>query len=292
MKKILYFAALIAVIGIASCSNGGKGERDSIAELNQEYQEATSFNDSLLLLMGDIYTGLDSINTQEGLLYNLGPGENSQRRQEIRDNLSNIRARLAANRELLEKLEAQVQNSNSQNQVLSRTISQLKARIDQQEQKIDELQAALTQTREQLASANVQIDSLHTTVAQKTQEVESETLARQQAQQQAIEAENAANTVYYAIGTNKELKNNGLLEKKFLGQTKVMKGDFNAQYFRKGDKRELSMIPLGGKFDKIWTNAPAGSYEIVQNADKSSTLRILNPSKFWSLSNYLIIQIK
>ncbi len=33
-----------------------------------------------MLLMGDIYTGLDSINTQEGLLYNMGNSENTNQR--------------------------------------------------------------------------------------------------------------------------------------------------------------------------------------------------------------------
>lgn len=57
---------------MVSCSgNTKKLEEDSarIAELTAEYAEANSFNDSLMLLMGDIYTGLDSINIQEGLLY-------------------------------------------------------------------------------------------------------------------------------------------------------------------------------------------------------------------------------
>ncbi len=53
---------------MVSCSgNTKKLEEDSarIAELTAEYAEANSFNDSLMLLMGDIYTGLDSINMQE-----------------------------------------------------------------------------------------------------------------------------------------------------------------------------------------------------------------------------------
>ena len=97
MKKSVLFLGMGAML-LASCSgNQKKIDEDSIriADLTAEYQEAATFNDSLMLLMGDIYTGLDSINMQEGLLYNMGNSENGDRRAEIRQNLASIKARLA-----------------------------------------------------------------------------------------------------------------------------------------------------------------------------------------------------
>ena len=88
MKKSVLFLGMGAML-LASCSgNQKKIDEDSIriADLTAEYQEAATFNDSLMLLMGDIYTGLDSINMQEGLLYNMGNSENGDRRAEIRQN--------------------------------------------------------------------------------------------------------------------------------------------------------------------------------------------------------------
>lgn len=272
---------------LASCSgNSKKLAEDSqrIAELSAEYAEANSFNDSLMLLMGDIYTGLDSINMQEGLLYNMGSGESVDRRAEVRQNLANIKARLAANRALLDKMEAQVKASGKENGVLAKTISQLKDRIAKQDEKIAQLES-------ELSAAKGQIDQLNTQVAETQEQVKTETAAKEAAQAETVAAENAANTVYYAIGTNKELKKNGLLEKKFLGQTKVLKGDFNESYFTKADKRSLSVIPTGSKKVKIWTNMPSDSYTIVENADKTKTIQITNPKAFWSMSPYLVIQV-
>ncbi len=285
MRK--YFAILgIGALLMASCS--GKHEErfdsESIADLTAEYQEATSFNDSLLLLMGDIYTGLDSINLQEGMLYNMGAGDNVDRRAEIRSNLQNIKARLAANRQVLDQMEARLNASNNKNSVLAKTITQLKERIAQQDQKINELES-------QLAAAKGQIESLNTQVAETQEQVRTETAAKEQAQQETVAVTNELNTVYYAIGTNKELKKNGLLEKKFLGSTKVLKGQFNASYFTKADKRNLTSIPTNAKKVKIWSNMPADSYNIVENANGTKTIQITNPSKFWSLSSHLIIQI-
>ncbi len=286
MKKSLVFLGAGALL-LASCSgNESKLREDSlkIADLTAEYQEAATFNDSLMLLMGDIYTGLDSINMQEGLLYSLGNGDNVDRRQEIRQNLANIKARLNANKELLNQMESKLKNSDNQNGILAKTISQLKARIESQDQKIAQLES-------DLSAAHVQIADLNEQVEAGQEQVRAETVAKEEAQQMAVAAANEANTVYYAIGTNKELKKNGLLEKKFLGQTKVLKGDFNSNYFTRADKRTLTTIPTGGKKVKIWSNMPADSYSIVEGANGMETINITNPEKFWSLSPYLVIQI-
>lgn len=286
MKKSLLLLSLGAVL-LASCSgNQKKLDEDSIriADLTSEYQEATSFNDSLMLLMGDIYTGLDSINMQEGLLYNMNNGESSDRRAEIRQNLASIKARLAANKQLLNDMEAKLKASGNENSVLSKTISQLKDRLAAQDEKIAQLET-------ELSSAKAQIENLNTQVAEGQEQVKAETAAKEEAQAQATAAENAANRVYYAIGTNKDLKAKGLLEKKFLGATKVMQGDFDTSYFVTADKRNLTSIPTNSKKVKIWSNMPEGSYTIAGEKDGPKTIQITNPAKFWSLSPYLVIQV-
>lgn len=290
MKKSFVILASAAVVVLGACSGNDNKEQleaDSvqIASLQSQYNEANSFNDSLLLLMGDIYTGLDSINQQEGLLYNTGGGEGVDRREEIRQNLASIRARLAANKQLLNELQAKANASGQQNSVLNKTIEQLKVRIAQQDQKISQLTA-------DLEKANTQIANLNTQVAEGEKKLEVANAATEEAKAETVAVENEANKVYYAIGTNKELKNQGLLEKKFLGATKVLQGNFNQSYFTTGDKRTLTSIPTGAKKAEIKTNMPAGSYQIVGEKDGPKTIKITDPAKFWSLSPYLIIEVK
>lgn len=289
MKKVFAIAAVAALLLSGCTGNQKKIDEDSlrIADLTAEYQQATDFNDSLMLLMGDIYSGLDSINTQEGLLYNMSSGEGVDRRAEIRANLAQIRQRLAANKQLLEQMEAKVKAEGKDNSVQAKTIEQLRAHIAQQDAKISELES-------QLAGAKAQIDTLHNTVARTQEQVVAETAAREAAQAQAQAAENEANEankVYVAIGSNKELKKKGLLEKKFLGSTKVLKGDFDSNYFQSYDKRTLKSIPTGAKDVKIWTNMPAGSYRIVGEKNGPKTVEITDAAKFWSLSTHCVIQI-
>lgn len=289
MKKVLTFAAAALLLAGCSGNNEKKLNEDSlrIADLTAEYQQATDFNDSLMLLMGDIYTGLDSINAQEGLLYNMNSGEGVDRRAEIRANLSQIRQRLAANKQLLAQMEAKVKANGNDNSVQAKTIEQLRAHIAQQDAKISDLES-------QLAGAKARIDTLNTTVARTQEQVAAETAAKDAAlaaQAEAEAAANEANKVYVAIGSNKELKKKGLLEKKFLGSTKVLKGQFDASYFQIYDKRTLKSIPTGAKDVKIWTNMPEGSYRIVGEKDGPKTIEITDPNKFWSLSTHCVIQI-
>ena len=272
MKKSILILGVCALM-LSAC-NGNKGDKadsDSlkIADLTEEYKEATNFNDSLMLLMGDIYTGLDSINAQEGLLYNMGNGEGVDRRAEIRHNLSSIRARLAANRQLLAELEAKIKASGEETGVMSRTIAQLESDLN---------------------AAKGEIANLNTKVEEGQQALTEETAAKEEAQQQAVAAENAANVVYYAVGTSKELKEHKLIEKKFLRSTKVLKGNFDMSYFVKGDKRTLKSIPTNSKKPEILTNMPADSYRIVGEKNGLKTIEVTNPEKFWSLSNFLVVK--
>lgn len=287
MKKSLILFNCTALLLLGACNNSyrEKALQDSlrIAELTSNYEEATTFNDSLMLLMGDIYNGLDSINMQEGLLYNMSNGE-TDRRAEVRHNLSAIKSRLAKNRDVLSQMERKLKESNNQNSLLSKTIEQMKLRLEQQDSKILELEDLLTKANDSIVVLNKQLVATE-------QQVQVQTEAKEAAWNAYNEADAQLNTVYYAIGTNKELKKNGLLEKKFLGQTKVLKGDINEAFFTKGDKRTLTSIQTNAKKIKIWTNMPSGSYVEEKNPDNTITLKITNPEEFWNFSPYLVIQV-
>lgn len=294
MKKSILFAA-IGLIALASCKQKVSEQEineDSlkIAELETQYSEATSFNDSLLLLMGDIYAGLDSINTQEGILMNPGVGDNADRRAEIQKNLSAIRLRLNKNKQLVAELEKKVKAATAagdkQSAILQRTIDQLKERIEAQDAKLAEL-------TNQLATAQQTITDLSGQVEETQKQLSEETSAKEEAQAQYIAAENEANTVYYVIGTNKQLKEWKVLEKRFLGTTKVMQGDeINYKCFTKADKRTLTSIPTNATKVEIKSLNDAKSY-VIEGGDKEpKTIKITNPELFWQKTPYLVIETK
>lgn len=288
MKRILIFAT-VALVTLAACNNQDKNVEENqsmVEELNTRYQEANDFKDSLLLLMGDIYAGLDSINTQEGLLITPGIGDNSDRRAEIKENLTLIRQRLELNKKLLAELEKKAKDANANSVVLQRTIEQMKQRIAEQDARISELS-------EELAKANETINTLTDQVNETQQQLDEQTKISEDTQAQLTATENEANTVYYIIGTAKELKEANVLEKKFLQATKIMQGDdIRYSSFIKGDKRTLLSIPTGAKKVEIKSLNDAASYEIVGGKDEPKTIKITNPELFWQKTPYLVIEKK
>lgn len=289
MKRNLIYGAL-GLLTLAACGghkdNGINADSLAMAQMEAQYQEATNFNDSLMLLMGDIYAGLDSINTQEGLLFTPGIGDNTDRRAEIRENLAVIRQRLEYNKQLLADLEKKANAAGANNTVLQKTISQMKERIEAQNAKIEELTA-------QLENANMQITTLTGQVQETEQKLADETQAKEEVQAELTASENAANTVYYVIGTNKQLKEYKVLEKRFLGTTKIMQGDeINYSCFTKADKRTLNSIPTGAKKVEIKSLNDKDSYVIEGGKDDPKTIKITNPELFWQKTPYLVVEIK
>ena len=127
------------------------------------------------------------------------------------------------------------------------------------------------------------MDSLNTTVTTVTEQ-------KDKAEQQSVDLANELNTCYYAVGSKKELKENGIIETGFLRKTKIMEGDFDRNFFTTADKRTLTTIPLHSNKAKVLTNQPESSY-VIEDQGGQKVIRVTNPDSFWSLSNYLVVQI-
>ena len=183
----------------------------------------------------------------------------------------------------VDELEKKLKKSGNYSRQAEESVKALKNQVAQQAAEIETLQAALK-------DANVKIEDLTNQVSNLNTTVENVTSQRDAAEQEAVRIANELNTCYYVIGSNKELKANNIIQKKFLGKTKVMEGDYELSYFTKADKRSLTEIPLHSAKAKVMTKQPAGSYEIIDK-DGVKTLRITNATKFWELSNFLVIQI-
>jgi hypothetical protein len=94
------------------------------------------------------------------------------------------------------------------------------------------------------------------------------------------------------VATSKKLKDAKIISGGGLFQAKkVMATDFDLQNFTQIDLRNVSSIPTNSNKAKILSLHPQSSYKLVTGADKKITIEISNPSKFWSVSKYLVVQI-
>ena len=291
MKKNAIFAVIAAAI-LTAC-NGGK-LRDAEAQNEQlkgDLRETLATQDSLLVLVNDISDGMAQIKDLEKIISLPGNlGESTSRKEQIKNDMIAIQQALQERRQRLEELEKKLAQTGGESTTLKRTIANLKGQIAEQQTEI----ATLTN---QLASANIRIEeltsevsSLNTAKDSLATDLNKERAQKEAAELAATEATNELNTVYFAIGTGKELKSKKILESGFLRKTKVMKGDFDMNYFTAADRRTLTQIPTHSKKANIKTSQPKDSYEIVEQ-EGQKVIRITNPEKFWQLSNFLVIEV-
>ncbi len=291
MKKLATLAVIATAI-LSACNGGKLREAEAQNEqLKGDLRETLATQDSLLVLVNDISDGMSQIKDLEKIIATPGSlGESASRRDQIKNDMIAIQKALQERRERLAELEKKLADTGGESSTLKRTVSNLKAQIAEQQTEI----ATLTN---QLASANIRIEELNAQVSDLNSDVDSlntgltaEREQKEAAQEAATAATNELNTVYYAIGTGKELKEKKILESGFLRKTKVMKGDFDMSYFTAGDRRTLTVIPTHSNKAKVLTSQPKDSYVIMdQNGQK--VIKITNPSKFWQLSNFLVIEV-
>jgi chromosome segregation ATPase len=287
MKKIVLLLACVGIIALTACNRNANKLKDAQAqnsELNDSLQTANAEKDSLMSLVTDINNGMMQIRDMEQLMSSTNLNtESADKKQQIKDNMVVIEQALQDRRQKLEQLEARLKKSSAYSDKMKSTIESLKKQLAEQESTIADLQAQLKAAHIQIAGLNTRVDSLNTVNANVNRE-------KKAAQDESVRIANELNVCYYAIGSKSELKKNNIIQTGFLRKTKIMESDYEKSYFTKADKRTLSEINLHAKKAKVLSKHPAGSYQIVDNGG-SKVLQITNATKFWELSNFLIVQI-
>jgi len=285
MKNFITLALTALLIASSSCSN--KEEERQQQALNEataeELRAAVADRDQLLNLVNEISGGMEQIKQLENILAVNAQNETPGQRDQIMTDIAAIQQTLAERRQRLEELEKKLNRSNINNSNLKKTIAQLQSQIESQTREIETLRGNLDEAKAHIDNLNVQVDSLSSTVNTVVAERDSTNKAN-------AELTNELNTCYYAIGSKTELKENKIIETGFLRKTKIMEGDFDRNFFTKADKRTLTKIDLNSTKVEILTKQPADSYSI-DDVNGHKVLRITNPARFWSHSNYLVIKI-
>ena len=195
------------------------------------------------------------------------------------DNLNSFGALLQRQRERIEFLEDSITNlSDAQNVKFLTILRGLQAQIKEKDAMISELKVELNKKNANIA----QLESRVSALSEKTQE--QETIMTVQS--------DMMNEGYVRLGTKKELQRDGILTRAGLFKKKLDVSNFNPELFTKIDIRTFLELKIEGKKPEIITQMPASSYQMDENEDGTYTLRILDPTSFWSVSNYLVIQYK
>ena len=287
MKKILLFSVCVALL--SSCGNMGKN--DAMKSQNDSLSQVLAQRDAelngIMEAFNEIQDGFRMINEAENRVdLEAGVVEGRSNVQKIKDDICFIMEKLDANRKRIADLENQLKNSRYASSQLKKTIENLNKELLAKTQQIETLQA-------ELASKNIRIAELDDALVGLTQHV-NDLVAENKAQSATVATQDKAlNAAWFVFGTSSELKEQKIVSKKFLQKKKVLESDdFNKEYFTQIDIRTDKQIMLYSPEAELLTSHPVGSYEFQKNEKGQLALLITNPNKFWSVSRYLVIEVK
>lgn len=272
-KNIIFILASVAML--TACNNGPKraeliSQNDSLRNVIIERDASL---DEMIATINVVEEGFRAINEAQGHI-NLNAIGGEKNTDKIKANFEFINNTLTKNKEEIERLKKQLASSRTNSKQLQAMLDKLQAELVEKVREIETLHSTLEQK-------NVHIAELDKNVAELTQKGKAD-------EQKISEQDAQLNAVWYVVGTKRELKNEKILKSgKVLRETEA-----NTDYFTKADMRELTSIATHAKRAKVLTVHPEGSYTLVRDANKMYTLNILDAEEFWSVSRYLVIQVR
>ena len=282
MRKLIVLA--LGGLMVASCNDGVKKaeqaalmQRDSLEQIIS--QKDNEIND-MMTTLSDIEEGFREITEAQNRVTVAKDGEGTNTKLRIKENMQFIQSAMKQNKELINKLKQQVRESSVKGDQLKKIIDNLTEQMQQKDQQLQALREELdkkdihiAELDEQVADLNENVDILKQENTQKA-----ETISSQDKQ---------LHSAWFVFGTKKELKEQNILDK-----GEVLQKNFNKDYFTKIDIRIDKEIKLYSSSADILTKHPADSYTLQRDAKKQYVLRINDPERFWSVSKYLVVQVK
>ncbi|MDR0976872.1 MAG: hypothetical protein LBL78_03850 [Prevotellaceae bacterium] len=291
MKKLVLFAACAAIL--ASCDSF-TGKSKQLQAQNDSLSTALAQRDAelddMMATFNDISEGFRQINAAENRV-DLKRGAVSEgsvsAKQQITADIEFIRKQMEQNKEQIAKLQAQLKGSRTNSAQLRIAIDKLNEELVSKAKMIEDLQT-------ELASKNIRIQELDATVAGLSADKATLTAENEAKAKTVAEQDKALNEAWFVFGTRKELKEQNILtDTGLFKKGKVLQADdVNLDYFTQIDIRVTKEIKLYSKDADLLTTHPAGSYALEKDDSGLLTLKITKPEDFWSVSRYLVIQVK
>jgi len=265
--------------------------------------ELRQMNDSLLMetaqkeiqlnqfveTMGEIEENIRLIKEKEEIISFQAESGDTQGSagEQINNDIKMIYDLMLQNKERIKYLEKQMKNTGVDNSKLEKLIAGLNQQLQNKTEEILEL-------RNELEQRDVHISHLSDELFDLNYEMDSIKKVTEATRSQLDMTNDEFNTAWFAIGTKNELKDKNILTRDgflFFGNTQLLKEEFDKQYFKQIDIREIKEFSLYSNKVDILTSHPSESYEITTGDDNMKILVITDSHQFWSISKYIVVQV-
>lgn len=283
--KTLIYLVLILLVGLSSCNTKDpekEAMREQLKALEEKNQEDSLYIADLTSEMDVIYDKLDSMQEKEREIRALAAdlrGGNinaSEGGMSISETMRDIQAQLEESRTQISNLEARLASEGKDKQKYIALVQQLRKVVEQKDSNITTLQ-------EDIGRLEEEVQGLKLDYAVK--QVEADSL-----QDVSNLQDEALNTAYYVIGSEKELKGLNLL----VSKKKGLQGNRDQSKYISIDIREQRTITIGAvknlKKVRIVPARSESSYRLYEEGGKAQ-LEIKDINTFWQ-DKYLAIVAK
>lgn len=280
--SLLFLGIIFLSLSACNMTADSSAENEELAKVKAEKEqlEAEASNRDQMITeyieaVNQIEANLEEIKKREGLItLDYKDVELQKTREEqIAEDINAIGRLMEENRKKVAGLQAVLKASNNRIQGLEEMVARLTGVLAEKDLEIHEL-------REELLASNQALEDLFSAYNASLDVI--------------TEQIDALNTAWFAFGSAKELKTNGVITKEGgfigIGGAQKLKDDFNQEYFKQIDITKVTTLDLYGKKAKLITTHPSDSYKLTGEG-KAVQLVIQLPEKFWSASKYLVVQV-
>ena len=216
-------------------------------------------------------------------------GGKKNRKQAIIDDIKLLDNLVDENNKKIADLEQKLKKSGLSVKSYEKRLQSLNETIESQNTEIAELKKEIEGKNINLAELGTKVQNLNTNIQQ-----QADTISYKQ--KQIVDRTDKLNTAHFALGTFKELKKEGILDREGailgVGGSKAVQGNFDSKYFTDLDIRKTTTIPLNTKKAVVMSEHPSSSYKLVEENGMIAYLQIEDPAEFWRISKYAVIQVK
>lgn len=255
------------------------------SELSLELSQRDSLINEWIHTFNEIESDLITMREKESILKFDGtnPEITKDVRERVLSEIQHLNSLLKENKAKIATLNFKLKKSGLEISALKEKVANLENEITERDKSIAELKIDLAKNEFILKDLNNTIDSLDYLVFKKDKEIESN-IAKM-------------NTAYIAVGSSKELKKKGLVEKNkgflgFLGINKEVSKLISEKDFNKIDIAQTNKIEVNSKKAKLISDHPVSSYAFVKNNDHIAYLEIKDAKEFWKLTKYVVVETK
>ncbi|MDX2128402.1 MAG: hypothetical protein SFU91_05130 [Chloroherpetonaceae bacterium] len=262
-------------------------EKDK-TELQSEIEQKNKYVEEITAAMNDIQGTLSAIRQKQQTvskattdIESTPKNSSTELKQNIIDGLTDIDNYILENRKKMAQLQSKMNEYRKK-------MNDYKSKMEGLEVLVSNLQSTIVQKEQEITQLKTEVERLNVEVKNLTVKVtEKESVIQQQ--------ESELRKGYYIVSTEEQLKEKGVIKKQggFLGigRATVTGSDFDVTHFTRIDILSFTELKVSAAKEdvKVLTNHETASYEIIEAADKTSTLKIKNPTRFWEKSKFLII---